>query len=129
MSMLRYEQIGHWLVVRFGAPRLTDPATISMLNASLEKKLDTLPLRAQVAIDFRNVEFVSSQIIGMMLSAKDRMGRKHGTLVLTRLGTHVMDVLRITKLDRQFTIRTSLSETIGQKSAARNVPSDVRWMD
>ena len=130
MSQVKVRNVNHWMVVRFEAPRLTDPMTVADIQKSLEEAVAPLPLRCQVAIDFSKVEFVSSQVIGMMLGLRDQIARKHGTLVLCKLGKHVLDVMKVTRLDRHFTFSDSVSKTIGLKERANSRGgNDVEWMD
>ncbi len=130
MSYLKIRSVNHWLVIRVEAERLTDPVTVADLQQSLEEAVASLPLRSQVAIDFSKVEFVSSQVIGLMLGLRDQIAKKHGTLVLCKLGKHVLDVMKVTRLDRHFSFSDSVSKTIGLKEASNSRRrNDVEWMD
>lgn len=128
---VKVRYVNHWMVVRFEASRLTDPMTVAEIQKALEEAVAPLPLRAQIAIDFSKVEFVSSQVIGMMLGLRDQIARKHGTLVLCKLGKHVLDVMKVTRLDRHFTFSDSVSKTVGvkEKAQSRRGGNDVEWMD
>jgi len=129
MSTIKTRTVNHWEVVRFLAPRLTDPITVAQAQQDLDAIVDPLPLRCQVAVDFSHVEYVSSQVIGMMLGLRDRVSKKHGTLVLCKLGKHVLDVMKVTRLDRHFTFSDSVSRVVGQTERARASKREVEWMD
>jgi anti-anti-sigma factor len=129
MSIIKTRNINHWEVIRFLAPRLTDPVTVAQVQNNLETIIETLPLRCQVAVDFSHVEYVSSQVIGMMLGLRDRVNKKHGTLVLCKLNKHVLDVMKITRLDRHFTFSDSVSRVTGHTERVRAGKSEVEWMD
>jgi anti-anti-sigma factor len=129
MSHVKHETINHWLVIRFTDARLTDPLTVSDTAEQLTKLVEPLPERCRVAISFAGVEFVSSQVIGMMLGLKDQVRRKHGELVLCKPGKHVLDVMKITRLDRQFTFSDSLSAIVGPRKSRSRATADVEWMD
>ena len=129
MSTIKTRTVNHWEVVRFLAPRLTDPITVARAQQDLDAIVDPLPLRCQVAVDFSHVEYVSSQVIGMMLGLRDRVSKKHGTLVLCKLGKHVLDVMKVTRLDRHFTFSDSVSRVVGQAERARASKREVEWMD
>ncbi|HEX8341914.1 MAG TPA: STAS domain-containing protein [Tepidisphaeraceae bacterium] len=129
MSFATVSQVNQWTVIRFSTDRLTDPFTVNEITTQLERAAATLPLRCQVAVSFSGVEFVSSQVIGLLLGLRETVTRRHGTLVLCKLGKHVLDVLKITKLDRQFTISDSLSKTIGIREKRARRAAEVEWMD
>lgn len=129
MKQIRPEIVNHWLIVRFVANRLTDPMTVAQVSDETDQLLMALPERGQVAISFAGVDFVSSQVIGLLLGIRDQVRKKHGTLVLCKVGKHVLDVLRITKLDRQFTISDSLSAVVGKRKVNPGRTSDVNWID
>lgn len=129
MTHMKFEIINHWLVARFTTPRLTDPMTVSDIEAELTKRIDSLPARCQVAVSFSGVEFVSSQVIGLLLGLRDQIARKHGTLVLCKLNKHVTDIMRVTRLDRQFTLSDSLSTIVGKRKTALARSNDVEWVD
>lgn len=103
--------------------------TVAQVSDETDQLLMALPERGQVAISFAGVDFVSSQVIGLLLGIRDQVRKKHGTLVLCKVGKHVLDVLRITKLDRQFTISDSLSAVVGKRKVNPGRTSDVNWID
>lgn len=129
MSNTQFETLNHWLVVRFTTPRLTDPVTVTDVEQALTRQINALPTRCQVAVSFSGVEFVSSQVIGLLLGLRDQIKRKHGTLVLCKLNKHVRDVMRVTRLDREFTLSDSLSAVVGKRKTTLARSNDVEWMD
>lgn len=132
MSHVKAENINHWVLVRFTTDRLTDPITVSDAQAALDAIVKPLPLRCQVAVNFGGVEYVSSQVIGMLLGMRDQVHRKGGTLVLCKPGKHVMDVMKITRLDRHFTFSDSVSKVVGARSSTTHAGAkrdEVDWRD
>jgi len=131
MSELAYEEVNDWLVVRFTSPSLTEPMMLERVKQDLDQRLAQLAKGTRVLISFKGVEFVSSQIIGLMLSSKDVVVRqKKGTFALSRLGPNIRDILRLTKLDSQFKIAETETEIVGKR---KRDPSqrgdDLSWMD
>jgi anti-anti-sigma factor len=133
MPHVAFQEVDQWMAVHFTTDRLTDPSALSMINQKLEARLGELPDRCQVVLCFDQVDFVSSQIIGMMLGVKDIVvTRKKGTLVLCRLGRQVREVLRITHLEKQFTIKERLRDVVGDRPLQRlkaRAGSDMEWLD
>ena len=87
-----------------------------------------MPARCCVAVSFEGVDSVSSQVIGLLLGLRDQIQRKQGTLVLCKLNKHVLDIMRVTRLDRQFTLSESLSAIVGKRKAKSARSDDVEWM-
>ena len=129
MPYLQSETINHWQVVCFQCDRLTDPFTVAGVMAEMDQVMADLPDGPKLALNFREVEYVSSQVIGMLLNVREQMAARKGTLVLCKLGKHVLDVLKITKLDRHFTVSSSLSAVTGRRTLnAAAAGGDVQWM-
>ena len=129
MSDLAYEEVNGWLVIRFTSPSLIEPMMLERLKADLERQLSQLPVGGKVLVSFKGVEFVSSQIIGMMLAAKEQVRQKKGTLALARLGQNIRDILRLTKLESQFTIAPTETDIVGKRVRAADEPAGPEWMD
>ncbi|HEY0007587.1 MAG TPA: STAS domain-containing protein [Tepidisphaeraceae bacterium] len=130
MGFLKTQLVNHWTVVQFRTSRLTDPMTVAELSSELEKLVATLPLRCRIAVSFAGVDHVSSEVIGLLLGLRDRVAKKHGELVLCKLGKHVIDIMRITRLDRHFTFSPSVSQVVGKRPerAAASIET-LEWMD
>jgi len=131
MSELAYEDVNGWLIVRFTSPSLTEPMMLERVKQDLDQRLAELPKGAKVLISFKGVEFVSSQIIGLMLSSKELVAKqKKGSFALARLGDNIRDILRLTKLDSQFKIAETESEIVGKRKRDPNQRGDdLSWMD
>lgn len=132
MPFMEFDSIRKWVLCRFRCIRLTDPATITAVASDLQKRLHGLPIRGNVCISFDGVEFASSQIIGLLLMARDMVESRHGTLVLCEMGPHVREVLKLTKVERLFTIMDTAGEVIGKQTvSAGRTWSDggVDWLD
>lgn len=135
MSSLLIERAHHWLVLSFRASQLRDPRIVSTTFEDLIDELENQPLRIQVVLDFRNVEYASSQIIGLLVGVKREIDSKYGTLVLTRVCPQIREVLAVTKLDSQFTFADRLRDVLaGDRPAKSFSKSDARtddpvWID
>jgi anti-anti-sigma factor len=138
MADLATEDVNGWLIVRFTTPSLTEPMMLERLKHDLDSRLSALPTGARVVVSFKGVEFVSSQIIGMMLAAKEQVRRKKGQFALARLGQNIMDILRLTKLDSQFKIGQTETDIVGRRpkplksddeGRGDGGPSEPDWMD
>lgn len=123
MSSLRYRQRGNWFVVGFNTDRLTDAAEIQSLQEELFARLARLPLRGQAVICFEGVEHASSQVVGMLLGAKKIVDDRFGTLMLCRVGSHLRQIIALTRLDSKFEIRERLRDVTGASGGTREYVS------
>ena len=79
-------------------------------------------------LDFRDVEYVGSAALGILITLQKKLADVDGTLVLCDLPQEVLDVLEVTKLDQLFWVCRDNSEVaLGYFSAGREprLPSDV----
>ena len=130
-----FEIANHWWIFCFRDSRLTDPGTLATVESAILLKLEQLPLRGQVVLDFRKVDQCSSQLLGVMLAVKREIRQRGGTLVITRANRHLTDMLAVTKLDSQFTIVERLRDVVGQPSRRSSLNDSavnvdiVNWID
>jgi anti-anti-sigma factor len=69
-----------------------------------------LPARSKVAVSFRGVEWISSQIIGLLVASKKAIEGKKGSFAITSPSAKIVEVLKITRLDRTFTMKESTND-------------------
>lgn len=112
MSQFNVQQIGETTVVEFTAPSLMDPIELEQAAQQLYKLVEEQDHR-KIILDFERVQYLSSQAIGMLLGLQKRLGAlKKGTMVLCGVGARLMELLRITRLDKVLTIKPSQKEAI-----------------
>ncbi|MBC7783752.1 MAG: STAS domain-containing protein [Burkholderiales bacterium] len=136
MAYVQSEMVNQWLVVGFRSERLTDPLTVQTIGQELSPLISDLPAKGQLVINFDGVESVSSQVIGLLIGLREQIGRKKGKLVLCKLSKQVLNLMRVTKLDRQFTFTDDLTTLIGTQPTAGGriqslIPSsrEVQWVN
>src|SRR5688572_20261188 len=86
---LEVEDMGDVAVVNFVDKKILDEQNIQMIGDDLFRLVDELG-RRKVLLNFGNVEFMSSAVLGK--------------LVLCKIAKDILDVFKITKLDRILTI-------------------------
>ena len=125
-----FQFVKPWTIVRFAATALTDSAHIERVNDELDARIEKLPLRAMVLINFRGVEFVSSQVLGILLNAKAKIGAKSGQLVICRVSPVLREALEITGLIKQFTVEESETEVVGVQPSKKvgKHAAEVGWL-
>lgn len=112
MSHFNVQQIGESTVVEFTSPSLMDPIELEQIAQQLYKLVDEQDHR-RLILDFEKVQYLSSQAIGILLALQKKLSAlKKSSLVLCGVGARLMELLRITRLDRVMTIKPSQKEAI-----------------
>ena len=104
---VRWTRTDQWHVARFEDSNLGDCEAES---AAIRQNLDTLADGMKVALSFRNVEFVSSRVIGMILGIQAEVTRRKGRFAITSPGPRITELLRIVGLDKTLAIRDSTND-------------------
>ena len=105
----------HTLVV-LRTPSMMNPGDIERVRAGLLRMVDE-EKRTHLVLDFGHVQFISSPVIGILLTLHKRLGaRPAGTteLVLCGVSPKLMELLKISHLDRLLTIKPTRKEALGR---------------
>ena len=131
MPELTFRNVDHWTIARFGGATLTDSQVIERASEELTERIATMPLRPMLLINFKGVEFVSSQVIGLLLNARKKIAEKSGTLTLCRVSPKIREALHITGLLGQFNVARSETAVVGavKRDSAWAGPADIGWLD
>ena len=104
MSQFNVQQIGDNTVVEFTSPSLMDPIELEQIAQQLYKLIDEQDKR-RIILDFEKVQYLSSQAIGILLAMQKKLSAlKKSNLILCGVGARLMELLRITRLDKVLTI-------------------------
>jgi anti-sigma B factor antagonist len=106
------QQVEKYTVIEFRNPSLMDPIELEAIGQSLYRLVDQED-RRKVVLDFERVQYLSSQAIGIVLTMNKKLGAlKNSKLVLCGVGPKLMELLKITRLDRLLTIKPSQREAV-----------------
>lgn len=97
------EDIGDIAVVSFVDKKILDEQNIQMIGDDLFRLVDELG-RRKVLLNFKNVEFMSSAALGKLITLHRKLHAVQGKLILCEIAKDIVDVFKITKLDRILTI-------------------------
>jgi anti-sigma B factor antagonist len=97
------EEIGDVTVVRFVNQRITDSDVIDLIGDQLCAIVDQ-DQRTKILLDFANVGYLSSAMLGKLLSLKKRIDKVQGQLRLCRIHGEILGIFSMTKLDKVFVI-------------------------
>ena len=98
-------------VVNFSQARLLDHSNVEKVGEELDALLDTYNLK-RIVLDFANVEYLSSRVLGKLTLMHRRADKAGARFVLCCIKSDVLEVFRIMKLHKLFTITLGEPEAI-----------------
>jgi anti-sigma B factor antagonist len=99
-------------VVEFKTASLMDQLDLQNISDHLYELVDKQDKR-QIILDFERVQYLSSQAIGIVLTMNKKLGAlKNTKLVLCGVGPRLMELVKITRLDRVLTIKPTQKEAL-----------------
>lgn len=111
MHLVREERDGGVRILTIERERLLDDASLQGLYKEIVSPLDAEPCE-HLVIDFQRVEFLSSAGLGMLIRIKKRCGDSGAGLHLCSMAPPVLEVLRLTGLDKMFDVKPSRSQAV-----------------
>ncbi|MBE3069233.1 MAG: STAS domain-containing protein [Planctomycetes bacterium] len=103
--------IGPALVVVLKPKHLLDIVSVERMGTGLKELIDR-SLGMPVVLDFSRVSHLSSAALGLLISIQRRFARQDGRLMLAGFSSDLLEVFRITRLDRIFDIRKTARDAV-----------------
>ena len=99
---MKISRRGAWVVVRPEEASLMDGGVIELLG----NKLDALAAggEAKIVLDFKRVQYISSAMIGVLVSGRQSAVAAGGQLLLAGLNDRLLQLLKLTRLDKMFVV-------------------------
>jgi anti-anti-sigma factor len=109
---LTIQPIEKFTVVEFRTPSLMDPVVLERIGAAIYNLVDVEDHRA-IILDFEQVSYVSSQALGIIMALRKKLEKlPHSCFVLCGVGPKLLELLKITKLDKVLQIKPSQKEAV-----------------
>jgi anti-anti-sigma factor len=109
---LTIQEIEKYTVVEFRTPSLMDPSVLEKISDAIYRLVDVED-RRMIILDFEQVQYISSQTIGIVMGLRQRLNKlPHSSLVLCGIGPTLMQLIKITGLEKALTIRPSQREAV-----------------
>jgi anti-sigma B factor antagonist len=106
------QPIEKFTVVEFKTPSLMDPQILEDIGKELYRLVDEEDKR-RLILDFEKVQYLSSQAIGIVLTLNKKLAAlKNSKFVLCGVGPKLMELLKITRLDRILTVKPTQREAV-----------------
>ena len=108
------QQVEKFTVVEFKNASLMDPIELENIGQSLYRLVDAEDKR-RIVLDFEKVQYLSSQAIGIILTLNKKLGAlKYSKMVLCGVGPKLMELLKITRLDRILTVKPTQRDAVNR---------------
>src|SRR3982751_6566823 len=109
-SFFKVRQSKAYAVVEFHTESLMNPLELERIGQGLYRLVDDAG-HHQVVLDFSAVKYLSSQAVGIILTMNKKAAQfPEGRLVLCGIGQQLLQLLKITRLDRLLNIVSSQKE-------------------
>jgi anti-sigma B factor antagonist len=91
---------------------ILDEANIQQIGDAIGAVVEASP-RPRLLICFENVEHLSSAALGALITVDSKVKARDGQLRLSNIRPQILEVFRITRLDRLFEIHGTAEEAMG----------------
>ncbi len=108
---------GDVVVGLFSVPRLTEDQNVEQLGHDLFALVEHFNKR-KVVLSLASVEFMTSSVLGKLITLHRKMHRQHGHLVLCDLQPGVHEVMRVSRLNDYFKTSASIDEALHEIQSA-----------
>ncbi|MEM1013200.1 MAG: STAS domain-containing protein [Planctomycetota bacterium] len=106
------EPHGDWIVLRPLEPAMMDQSKIDTLSERVAALVKAS--RARIILDLAKVEYISSSMVGALLSARKSTKKKGGETVLCGLNPRLEQLLKLVKLDKMFRIEPDAESALAK---------------
>lgn len=98
-SLINVAMVGEVGVVSFTTTQVLDELNVQQLGQELMDLVEKQYL-VKLVINFENVKFLSSAVLGKLISLSKRIGAEKGRLAFCNIRDDIMQVFKITRLDK-----------------------------
>ncbi|MCA9065289.1 MAG: STAS domain-containing protein, partial [Planctomycetaceae bacterium] len=70
--------------------------------------------RRSIVLDFTHVEYLSSAALGKLITMHKKVATVNGRLTLCNIQSEILEVFKITKLDKVLTLCTDLDDALSR---------------
>ncbi len=114
-SRLRIRKQDQITIVEFVDRNILDEANIAQIGEEIGTLVNDDP-SPKLLISFANVDHLSSAALGALITINSRIKAKDGQLRLADINSQIIEVFRITRLDRLFQIHPGTREALASFS-------------
>ena len=108
---LDIDEVSDVTVARFTDKKILDESNIQIIGNQLFSLVDE-DHRQKIVLDFTNVEYLSSAALGKLITMDKKVKAAGGKLRLCSIRSDILEVFKITRLDKLFTIRENREKAL-----------------
>jgi anti-sigma B factor antagonist len=108
---LDMDEVKDVTVARFTDKKILDESNIQIIGNQLFSLVDE-DHRQKIVLDFTNVEYLSSAALGKLITLDKKVKASGGKLRLCSIRSDILEVFKITRLDKLFTIRENREKAL-----------------
>ena len=114
---LSVEYRGPVVVTMLTDEKILDEAQLQALEGSFMPLIEQNP-KIQLIVDFGNVKFLTSSVLGLLIRVSKKVYETEGKLRLCSITPKILEIFKITRLDKIFEIFPNVDEAmIGLKKS------------
>lgn len=98
-------------IARFTDKKILDESNIQIIGNQLFALVDE-DHRQKIVLDFTNVEYLSSAALGKLITMDKKVKAAGGKLRLCSIRSDILEVFKITRLDKLFTIKDDREKAV-----------------
>jgi anti-sigma B factor antagonist len=102
---------GGVLQIGFAEKRISDAMMIQQIGEEIGKAVDA-EAKPKVLMSFRNVDFLSSAALSMLIGVNTRVKARGGTLRLAEIKPEIFEMFKITKLHSLFEVHETVEDAL-----------------
>lgn len=108
---IEVEEINGVTVAKFTDKKILDEGNIQLIGNQLFSLVDE-DRRQKIVLDFTNVEYLSSAALGKLITMDKKVKSISGKLRLCNIRSDILEVFKITRLDKLFTIKENQEKAL-----------------
>jgi len=109
---------GSATVVSFTDEKILEEKDINELQESLMSVIESASGKMSLILDFSNVRFLSSAVLGLLIRVSRRIYEQEGQLRLCNINPKIYEIFKITRLTKTFDIYTDVESAAEDLSQA-----------
>lgn len=110
-SRISIEYAGKAAIVRFTDEKILEEKDIEALQDSVTSIIEQAE-RINLILDFSNVRFLSSAVLGLLIRISKRIYEHEGQLRLCNINPKIYEIFKITRLTKTFDIYNDVESAI-----------------
>lgn len=105
------EYAGNATIIGFTDQKILEEKDIKLLQESLMSVIEQAE-RINLILDFGNVRFLSSAVLGLLIRVSKRTYERDGQLKLCRINPKIYEIFKITRLTKTFDIYNDIESAV-----------------